>query len=538
MFYNKRVVWILTVGIIGILSMLVLSLIRVEFDHIENGNDGSYHRLAKDTSAEDPLKYIQEDFLVTEGFHTNLPIVILTIDGEIPDYKNFENSQEVVFDGVDPYITGNMAVIDREKNDNFLTDTPSYFGQIKLKKRGHTSYSYDKLQYLVKTVKADGTDDSPNLLGMGEGDSWILNGSMADKSMIRNYLPYRIASEIDGNRMAPDSQFCEVLLKKDEGYEYQGVFLLMETVSRGSSRVNIDQYREKNIYSSYIVRRDRFTNFDVMLDTYGRLNGFSEQWIGVKYPSAAKLSDQTKQFIEKDFSKTEQILYAEDEATFKIYDKYININSFVDYFLINEYFGNYDAGEHSTYMYKNSGDLLNIGPVWDFDQAMNNYFLEEMNAETLAFQTKPLFIQLMNDKRFIEALKDRYSKLRNKALSEEHVFSVIDETIEYLKSARVREWYRWAADYEEGSFANNHNYYLQDYVVDNITISRFNDNYNQEIYNIKNYLHQHGQIIQTELSKMSKSAEFNSSLNNENELLLLIIMVLFLIPSFFINREG
>lgn len=527
---------LILIGVSGVILLLGLNTFRNILLHNENRNDGSYFSLAPDLSTEDPLKYMNEDFTVQNDFHSNLPIVILSIDGEVPDYKSFSSGMETVID-VEPYTTGTISVIQSGNHDNFLLDQPVYSSNITIKKRGHTSYSYDKPQYLIKTMNADGTDNKTDILGMGEGDSWILNGSMADKSMIRNYLPYRIASEIGGNQMSPDSQFCEVLIKKDGKYEYRGIYLLMETVSRGKSRIYIDQYKEKNIYSSYIVRRDRFTNFDPMLDTYGRLNGYSKEWIGLKYPSSSKVTEQTKRFIENDFSKTEQVLYSEDEILFKIYDKYINVDSFVDYFLINEYFGNYDAGEHSTYMYKNSGDLLNIGPVWDFDQAMNNYFAEEMDASTMAFQTKPFFERLTKDKRFLESLKDRYSKLQRNELSEEHVFSVIDETTAYLKSARTREWYRWAADYEDDSHKNIHNYYLEDYTKDGIVINRFNDNYEQEIYNIKNYLHNHSLIIQTELSKLLKSAQFDTSMKNENELLLVIIMTLFFVPSFFINKK-
>lgn len=538
MLQNKNKVIMLSVCLAGLALLLCLSILRFGLASRRAQNDGSYQALLPDTSTEEPLTYLHEDFTVEEAFHTNLPIVTLSIDGELPDYKDFQGGAEVVAEGVEPYTTGVISVIDGGENDNYLTDSPIFTSQIQIKKRGHTSYYYDKPQYLFKTMNGDGTDNYVDILGMGEGDSWILNGSMADKSMIRNYLAYRIASEIGGNQMAPDSRFCEVLLEKNGIYEYAGVYLLMETVSRGASRINIDKYKEKNVYSSYIVRRDRFTNFDVMLDTYGRLNGLSEEWIGLKYPSANKITEQTKQYIEHDFSNLESIIYSDQEAVFKIYDKYINIDSFVDYFLINEYFGNYDAGQHSTYMYKKSGDLLNIGPVWDFDQAMNNYYQDEMDAQTLAFQTKPLFDCLSNDQRFLAELKDRYSKLQNNALSEEHVYSVIDEAIAYLRSARSREWYRWAADYEDGSFENIHNYYLQDYVRDGIVISRFNDNYEQEIYNIKNYLHHHGLIIQRELTKFTASAEFNSSIKNENELFLIMIMTLFLVPSFFINKKG
>lgn len=539
---RKRGIELMTViSLLCIVALYAFSVFRAALNEKEwDAQMGVYETLPEDISTGEPLEHIGEDFIVDEEFHSNLPIVILSFEGDMTQYKMFKNSQEVVFEDVEPYVDGTIRVLDNDdpEKENYVTDEPVYTSIMKAKKRGHTSFSYDKPQYLMKMYQEDGLENKTEILGMGEGDSWILNGSMADKSMMRNYLPYRIASEIGGSALAPDSRYCEVLLETEAGLEYRGVYLLQETIARGENRVNIDKNKDGEAYTSYIVRRDRFTNFDVMLDTYGRLNELDPEWIGVKFPSEAKLTEETKSFIEEDFSKIEKIIYSDKESVFKAYDRYIDIDSFIDYFLINEFFGNYDAGNHSTYMYKNSGGKLYIGPVWDFDQAMNNYYADEMETETLAFQVKPFFRELTNDSRFIDALKTRYSELRDGPLAYEHIVDVIEETKAYLTSAREREWYRWADDYLDGSFQNIHNYYLKDYIVDDVTISRFNDDYDQELYNIKNYLYKHGNIIQSELTGLYGLAEFNTSLKNYNELFLLIILVLFLIPSVLINRKG
>lgn len=533
---GRKVIW-LTGCLICLLLTGILGGVRLYLNPEKNRTEGTYAELPADKSVEDPLAHISESFIADEGFSSNLPIVILELEGEVTEYKSFKNGIEYVDESVEPYIAGVIRVIDGEKEENSITDVPAAVSSIKIKKRGHTSFTFDKAQYLIKTVE-DGIDRDIDFLGMGAAHSWILNGSLADKSMMRNYLSYRIASEAGGGAMAPDSRYCEVFMKSEEGLRYQGVYLLQETVARGESRVNIEQFKRKNVYTSYILRRDRFTNFDVMLDTYGRLNRKTDEWIGLKYPSQERLTDAAKAFIEEDFSRIEQVLYAEEEEVFKLYDKYIDMDSFVDYFLINEFFGNYDAGNHSTYMYKNSGGKLYIGPVWDFDQAMNNYFSDEMEAETLAFQTKPFFRELCQDKRFIDRLKTRYAALRKGALSEEHIFAVMDETAAYLRSARVREWYRFAADYEDGSFANIHNYYLLDYEKEGVVISRFNDDYEQELYTIRTYLHKHGRVIQQELTKLYDLAQYNTSLKNENEMLLVVVMILFMTPSLLINRRD
>lgn len=538
---KRRIAGMMISGLFAIGILYALSVLRILSDQGDlTAVKGCYEPLPADISTEEPLAHMGEDFLVDTGFSSNLPIVILKFYGEITEYKSFQNGQETVAEGVEPYTDGNIQIIDNGAPEllNHITDSPVYSSNMKIKKRGHTSFSYDKPQYLMKMMDENKMEYKTEILGMGEGYDWILNGSMADKSMIRNYIPYRIASEVGGGAFSPDCRFCEVLLETEKGMEYCGVYLLTETVERGESRVNIDKSKEGSQYSSYIVRRDRFTNYDVMLATYGRLSGLSQEWIGLQYPASSKLSEKQKAYIEEDFSHIERVLYSEEEEVFRTYDRYIDMDSFVDYFLVNEFFGNYDAGNHSTYMYKASGGKLQIGPVWDFDQAMNNYFAEEMDASVMAFQSKPLFESLCRDKRFIDALKGRYSELRKGALAEEHIVEMIEETKNYLTSAREREWYRWEADYAEGDFRNPHNYYLEDYVVDDVVISRFNDDYEQELYNIRNYLHKHGRAMQTELSKLYDLCKWNTGLQNERELFLLMIMILFLLPSVMINRKG
>ncbi len=500
-------------------------------------NKNTYFDLPPDPHTEDPLLYIGEDYTVQEGFHSNLPIVILSMESELTHYKEFdETGNETVLDG-EPYIKGHISIIDGDTFENCISDKAAVQSEFLIKKRGHTSYNFDKAQYLLKLKTAEGLDNDVDILGMGAHDSWILNGSMADKSMIRNYLAYRISAEI--SEVSPDSQFCEVVIREGDRYVYQGLYLMMETVARDKNRIPIDSFNEKNLYTSYIVRRDRFTHFDKMLETGRRLSGLSDEWIGLKYPSEERITDSALRYIEKDFSEIEQIIYSDREDVFGLYDKYIDVDSFVDYFLLNEFFGNYDAGMHSTYMYKNSGEPLKIGPVWDFDQAMNNYAMEEMETGTMAFQERPFFDRFTKDIRFVEELEARYAVLQRSTLSHDHICDVIDETTAYIRSAREREWYRWAADYYDDSRQNWHNYYLFDYLdEENTLVNRFNDNYDQEIYNIKTYLYKHGRAMQTQIRLLEKSTVYDTSVRGENKLFLLIVMVLFFMPSVLIIRKD
>lgn len=531
------------VCLLGVCALVVLTaggfgFLRsyVEYQN-KDINKNTYFDLPPDPHTEDPLLYIDEDYTVQDGFHSNLPIVILSMESELTDYKEFDEAENETVLDEESYIKGHISIIDGGTFDNCITDIPVSQSELLIKKRGHTSYTFDKVQYLLKLRTPDGMENNVDILGMGAHNSWILNGSMADKSMIRNYLAYRISSEISD--VTPDSQFCEVVIQDGDKYVYQGLYLMMETVARDVNRIPIDSFKEGNLYTSYIIRRDRFTHFDKMLETGRRLEGLSDEWIGLKYPSDERITDTALRYIEKDFSEIERIIYSDREDVFGLYDKYIDVDSFVDYFLLNEFFGNYDAGMHSTYMYKNSGEPLKIGPVWDFDQAMNNYAVEEMKPDSMAFQERPFFERFTKDIRFLDELQARYAVLRRDTLSHDHICDVIDETTAYIRSAREREWYRWAADYYDDSGQNWHNYYLLDYMDDdNMLVSRFNDNYDQEIYNIKTYLYKHGRAMQTELRLLEEYTVYDTSMRGENKLLLLIFMVLFFMPSILVIRKD
>lgn len=48
------------------------------------------------------------------------------------------------------------------------------------------------------------------------------------------------------------------------------------------------------------------------------------------------------------------------------------MDNWVDYFIINEFAMNYDAGTFSTYVYKELGGKLQLA-AWDFNNGFDNY---------------------------------------------------------------------------------------------------------------------------------------------------------------------
>ncbi|MDY4116893.1 MAG: CotH kinase family protein, partial [Blautia sp.] len=90
-----------------------------------------------------------------------------------------------------------------------------------------------------------------SLAGMGANSEWVLNGPYLDKTLIRNKLVYDLARELNG--WAPDTRFVELFV---DG-EYQGVYLAVEPVTNGESRLRLSEFSLLSGETAYIVSRDR-----------------------------------------------------------------------------------------------------------------------------------------------------------------------------------------------------------------------------------------------------------------------------------------
>jgi spore coat protein CotH len=154
------------------------------------------------------------------------------------------------------------------------------------------------------------------------------------------------------------------------------------------------------------------------------------------------------------------------------YREYIDVDSFVDYFLLNEFTSNYDAGMLSTYIYKEVGKQYKLC-VWDFNSASDNYQEQVANPEMFLLQNRIWFNSLFQDGAFTERVIERYRELRETYLSEEYLNRYIDETIAYLGEAIDRNYARWDADFDYDLL---------------LPYDRNPDSYEEAVEDMKNYI--------------------------------------------------
>ena len=117
------------------LLILLISLLNAQ---LRAGEDTGHHRyqdLPAAVPMRNPLEGIEPDFTLNSRFSTELPLVVLELDGELPDYKSFKDGQEQVL-SEDAYTTGRMTLIDGGLGAcNTLSDAPTAQSDIRLKRQ-------------------------------------------------------------------------------------------------------------------------------------------------------------------------------------------------------------------------------------------------------------------------------------------------------------------------------------------------------------------------------------------------------------------
>lgn len=385
-------------------------------------------------------------------FGSNLPIVKINTNGQkIPGTPISKEDGVIISEtsenGEDTIIAS-FSIIDGQSGNNKLYDEETVISESLIHYRGNSSRYFDKKSYSINLINEDKSENKKELIGMDTHDKWILNGPFLDRSLLRNYLCLNISGEI--MEYSPNVRYCELFV---DG-EYQGLYLLMESISRGEGRLNISKTNKSNDITSFIVRWDRIGKGNNQLDNYTYYTYKSDvSALDIIYPGSSEITEGKKSYINEQISKVEKILYSQDLWDNENgYMQYLDINAFAEYFIVNEFFRNVDAGRFSTFYYKDVRGKIKPC-VWDFNNSCDNYIDYIWNESGFSMQNSPWFSQLLKDKKFIDRIVEKYKKLRKNILSEKYLLNYIDETNEWLGDAITRNDFVWGYVYD----LNNYN---------------------------------------------------------------------------------
>ena len=349
-------------------------------------------------------------------------------------------------------ITTSTALNAREKVEAHMK-TDGYDGGIGIKLRGNSSLGNNQKKYTIETIEADGKEKDVSLLGMPAHSKWVLLAPYNDVSMIRDPLAFHIWRDM--GHWGPRTVMCELTMDGD----YRGIYVLSEAIKRGADRVNISKLKKSDIdgrevTGGYLLRIDTFDEDDATFTSkvpgIGEGNMTSEVIWSCIYPKKKKLQPEQFAYIQSYVDTVEAVIqsdyFADPE---KGYAHYIDVASFVDYFIHTELSLNADAYRRSAYFYKEkqkadgTGGKLFAGPVWDYNLAYGNCnFANANNLEAWCYEgssnnpTPALWQRLLQDPAFRLAVKQRYQQLRKGVLSMDSLHAYIDSLALLLSKAK------------------------------------------------------------------------------------------------------
>ena len=325
---------------------------------------------------------------------------------------------------------------------------------------GKLDFAYDLLtQYRKKTGKQDFYSiELGSYLGM----------RMAYEKSVREYLlflefhPQQLQTISDRIMVFPDDPKINAVLKE----------VLRESPFKSAQFILADlQFKLKEFDLAFETLIANNANHTMLLDFGKDLSGVKEYMRANKVFTHIINSTKNEQILTKTvfeivhpnnsalgFSERIQIqsfvhlfeesLFLSDENSLDIFE-IIDMNSFVDFLIINEFCKNIDAYRLSTYFQISEEKKLKMGPIWDFNFSFGlTDYLNGYKSSGFVYSSMeeiPFWWEKLNQNKFFNsALTKRWKQLRSSTLSDEVVMEMVEKFDRELEIAQENNFDKWS----------------------------------------------------------------------------------------------
>ncbi len=283
----------------------------------------------------------------------------------------------------DNYSNIKLDIIDNNKKINY--------NNVKIKLRGHITRYEEKHPFTIKF------DKKTKLFNLTESKKYVLLANTFDVTLMRNKLVYDFASKTS-IKYTVKSTYVDLYINNN----YIGNYLLCDKISVDKDKINIDKNKD------YLIELETPLDRNNDIYIYSKINNWR-----FRIKSPKNINDKQKKKLQLLLNNTEKII---ESNNYKDISKHIDIQSFVDSYIIQEYFKNVDCNISSLYFYFKDNKLY-AGPAWDFDQSMglsedkeyNNGFGKSYEG---LYCNKNIYEKLLKNKEFKKEVIKRYNNLQ------------------------------------------------------------------------------------------------------------------------------
>jgi|GEM_PF-604569 len=354
-----------------------LSIIEDDMIHV-----GTYkhHSPLFDQESSFIVKIERENQFV-EFEHTFMKLSYESGANETKIYLNIPISINQFHDNHKETYTQASVRVDTNINGTYQTEIITDAAQ--LRGRGNSTWGYPKKPYRLRF------DKNTSILGMPEAKNYVLLAEYSDKSLMRNVITQKMVSMMSDLPYTNQTRFVELYVNN----EYRGVYVLTEHVETHPNKFFIETIPG-------VINTGYFLEMDQRLDDNGASPGTN--WFYVSdVPYELKEPDPLDPLL-----LPAQLTYIRNYLENALdalrnntnYENYIDIDNFIQHFIIHEFVKNVDVGYSSVFMYKASGEKLKFGPLWDFDLAYGNAYYIDYGPENfygMRHQKNQFFILMM-----------------------------------------------------------------------------------------------------------------------------------------------
>ncbi len=397
-------------------------------------------------------------------------------------FINLESNKALHTVNKDQYVKSSMTLNSDNPEHAFNALSAEFKG------RGHGSWtsSGPKRGYRIKFF------DKHSVFGHEKSRHWVLlaGANFYDTTMLRAMTAFKMSDELFTNiEYTTKIDWVELYVNGS----YRGVYMLAEHVRTGKGRVDIDETYGL-LDTGYLIEYDAYATEDGPEGIYyfnipGFRYGFS-----VSSPDPDDVMDGSSGITQDQFRA--QVNYIKDYMTtaltaalggtntYHAFLEHVDIDSFVDMYILNELMKNTDTGWSSFYMYKKPGGKLYAGPPWDFDasagknrgdQSPQGIYVAGSVVNHSSHTASELYIALMKIPAFRALVVERFKELAPKIETFIHQMYA-DDFIHKHKKTLGQNFYFWSVNYNiEGMVAEGESAYLRYTSLDAATTGWVNE---------------------------------------------------------------
>ncbi|MDD3900055.1 MAG: CotH kinase family protein [Dysgonamonadaceae bacterium] len=368
--------------------------------------------------------------IAEDGTKKDYTVIITKIIPTIPKvYINTTGGAPIL--DRENYVTSTIKIEDLDK---YYSDEVQFTSTAGIRGRGNSTWGMPKKPYRIKL------DSKASLLGMSTDKDWALLANYLDKSLLRNLTAFEISRKAEMS-WTPASISVDFYLNG----AYQGVYTLTEHVKVSSERLDMKLVKPTDI-SGEALTGGYLLELDFHYDEPYKFKTDLKR-LPMMFKDPDEPTTEQYAYVKNFYNDAEKVLYSENfKDPVDGYRKYIDIESFINYFIVQEIAKNVDGNMRgSCYMAIRQNGKIEMPLVWDFDIAFGNadHITWEQGATSAEYDgwfiktCSPWYDRLFEDPYFVAEVKKRWNEVKPKL---ENLPDYIHKQSLLIKDAQVRNF--------------------------------------------------------------------------------------------------